>query len=145
MAQKMDITTAQQNDKNMKFVLDNYNLGPLKTSINPNDNKEYWDKMARFWKVTPEVARARLCANCEYYDNTESMMLQMNKIPLNKYDMDGGGRGYCCKFDFICHNLRTCSAQESKKYDKPTDAEVIPPPSKSSGKMAYLPIGKDRG
>ena len=29
-------------------------------------------------------------------------------------DKDGGGRGYCHKFDFICHNLRTCMAWEGK-------------------------------
>ncbi|MDD2267640.1 hypothetical protein [Sulfuricurvum sp.] len=142
MAQKMDISSAKQNEHNMKFVLDKYNLGPIKTSINPKDNKAYWDKIAQFWKVSPEAARCRLCANCEYYDNTESMMLQMDTIPLNKYDMDGGGRGYCCKFDFICHNLRTCSAQEPKKYVKPKDAEVIPPQYKE-GNMLKLKLGVD--
>jgi hypothetical protein len=44
------------------------------------------------------------------------MISQMEAIPLDKYDMDGGGRGYCHKFDFICHNLRTCQAWEGKDF-----------------------------
>jgi hypothetical protein len=40
----------------------------------------------------------------------------MDAIPLTSFDMDGGGRGYCTKFDFICHNLRTCMAWERKDF-----------------------------
>jgi hypothetical protein len=36
---------------------------------------------------------------------------------------DGGGRGYCHKFDFICHNLRTCQAWEKKQYYKPFECD----------------------
>jgi len=64
--------------------------------------------------VTPneKEARRRLCANCEYFQNDPMFQAKMEAIPLDKFDMDGGGRGYCEKFDFICHNLRACQAWE---------------------------------
>lgn len=116
MIYQMEIKTAQENDTNMRIVSKWWNLGPLKTSIQLTDNVEYWSKMALVWNTTEEITRTQLCANCEYYNNTSEMMLQMNQIPLNTFDQDGGGRGYCHKFDFICHNLRTCQAWEPKEF-----------------------------
>jgi len=49
------------------------------------------------------------------------MMRAMDKIPFNQLDADGGGRGYCHKFDFICHNLRACQAWERKDYNGEED------------------------
>jgi hypothetical protein len=112
----MKIKTESDNSKNMKIVIDEWNLGPNKTSVEKDANKEYWSKMAKVWKISEVEARSKLCANCEYFNNTNDMMLQMNSIPLNTLDIDGGGRGYCHKFDFICHNLRTCQAWEEKDF-----------------------------
>lgn len=113
---EMKIKTSKENDTNMLVVKEQWSLGPIKTSIYPKDNAEYWSMMAKSWRISEEEARSRLCANCEYFNNTPDMMIQMNKIPLNNYDLDGGGRGYCHKFDFICHNLRTCKAWEEKEF-----------------------------
>lgn len=116
MIYEMDIKTAEENDRNMRVVVSYWNLGPAKTGVQPTENKDYWSKLALVWNITEDEARNRLCANCEYYNNTADMMAQMNSIPLNKFDLDGGGRGYCHKFDFICHNLRTCQGWESKDF-----------------------------
>ena len=113
---KMEISTAKQNDDTTKMLIDSWMLGPKETSIYPEDNKEYWKSLAKVWQVDEKEARRRLCANCEYFNNTNTMMAQMEKIPLNRMDADGGGRGYCHKFDFICHNLRTCQAWEAKEF-----------------------------
>ena len=112
----MDINTAEENDTNMRVVSKYWNLGPAKTNVKPSENTDYWSKMALVWNISEEVARTQLCANCEYYNNTSDMMLQMNKIPLTSFDLDGGGRGYCHKFDFICHNLRTCQGWEDREF-----------------------------
>ena len=112
----MKIKTALENAKNRKVVIDKWNLCPESASVKPTDNKECWSSIAKALRVSEEEARASVCANCEYYNNTKDMMLQMNNIPLDKFDMDGGGRGYCHKFDFICHSLRTCQAWEEKDY-----------------------------
>jgi hypothetical protein len=113
---QMKIKNSADNAKNMQIVKMEWNLGPEKTYIEPSANKEYWLKMAKIWRIDEIKARAQLCANCEYFNNTNGMMLEMNSIPLNKLDLDGGGRGYCHKFDFICHNLRTCQAWEEKEF-----------------------------
>lgn len=106
------IVSASENRKNRQRVIDEWQLGPEKTSVEPNANKEYWKGVAKAWGMTEKEARRRLCANCEYFQNGPMMQAKMESIPLDKFDMDGGGRGYCKKFDFICHNLRTCQAWE---------------------------------
>lgn len=108
----------KENNENLKMVKDNWHLGPEKTSIYPKDNKQFWVELSKAWGITEQEARRRFCANCEYFDNTPRMMAKMEKIKLNELDKDGGGRGYCHKFDFICHNLRTCQAWEEKEFEK---------------------------
>lgn len=111
------IVNEAQNKRNMAVVKRDWMLGPDKTSINPSDNKQYWSSLAKAWMVPEKEARRRFCANCEYFENTPEMMKKMESIPLNNFDKDGGGRGYCHKFDFICHNLRTCQAWERKDFE----------------------------
>jgi len=106
--------STQENIDNREQVVQNWRLGPQKASVIPTDNQEYWDTMAKVWSVPSITARGMLCANCEYFDNTLAMQLEMNSIPLDSFDLDGGGRGFCERFDFICHNLRTCQAWEDK-------------------------------
>lgn len=117
------ISTARQNVRNRQNVIDNWELGPTKTSIDPRANSDYWTKMGDLWGIDEAEARRRLCANCEYYDNTPAMQENMESIPLDKFDQDGGGRGYCVKFDFVCHNLRVCQAWEEKAFNTPDEIE----------------------
>lgn len=109
--------TTSTNKSNRDIVVKYWNLGPEVTPIFSKDNKEYWAKLAKIWNISEEEARRHLCANCEYYDNTPEMMKVMETINFDKLDLDGGGRGFCHKFDFICHNLRTCQAWEKKYFE----------------------------
>lgn len=111
--------TARQNVANRDNVVENWSLGPEKASVDPQANAPYWQKMAGLWDVDEAQARRQLCANCEYFDNTPAMQAKMEAVPLDKFDQDGGGRGYCVKFDFICHNLRVCQAWEEKAFEAP--------------------------
>jgi hypothetical protein len=111
------MVTAKQNADTMARLMRDWNLGPEKASVEIGANKPYWSKLAKVWKVPEAQARRQLCANCEYFENTPEMMEAMEAVPLTAVDMDGGGRGYCHKFDFICHNLRTCQAWEYKEYE----------------------------
>lgn len=113
--------SARQNVANRDNVMQNWSLGPEKASVDPKANAPYWRSMADAWDVTEAEARRQLCANCEYFDNTPARQEQMEAIPLDKFDMDGGGRGYCTKFDFICHNLRACQAWEEKPFESEDD------------------------
>lgn len=111
------IVSATENAANMQRVMDNWHLGPAKASPKPAANPDYWNSLAEIWGISPQEARRQLCANCEYFENTPEMMRAMEKIPFGPLDADGGGRGYCHKFDFICHNLRACQAWERKDYE----------------------------
>ena len=110
-------------------------------AVQPKDNKPYWEMMALVWNISPEEARRRLCANCEYYNNTPEAQEEMESIPFNKYDLDGGGRGYCVEFNFICHNLRTCQGWEKKDFEnehteeESSEPEYEMPISNGLGKM----------
>jgi len=95
--------------KNRDHVKAHWMFGPEKTQ---QPNTEYWRKIATVWRIAPDQARRNLCANCEYFNDSPDMLAQMESIPEDAYDKDGGGRGFCQKFDFICHNLRTCQAWE---------------------------------
>jgi hypothetical protein len=106
--------SVEENAINRQHVMDLWRLGPLVASVLPTVNEEYWNTMAEVWDVPTDIARTQLRANCEYYDNTSSMLIDLSAIPLDSLDLDGGGRGFCERFDFICHNLRTCQAWEDK-------------------------------
>jgi HK97 family phage prohead protease len=114
--QEPEIGTGTENQINMQNAVENWNLGPEVASSDPAANPEFWAKMADVWSVTEAEARRRLCANCSYFNNTPEMMRAMEDIPQTAFDADGGGRGWCEKLDFICHNLRVCQAWERKDF-----------------------------
>ena len=108
--------TEKENNRVLAKMKKDWHLGPDKTSIMPDDNNLFWLSISNVWDVPEEDARRRLCANCEYFDNRPEALKDMESVPINKFDKDGGGRGYCVKFDFICHNLRVCQAWEPKEF-----------------------------
>jgi hypothetical protein len=126
MAPEVEITFIEpvdpvQNKKNLEKTIKDWNLGPEVASPKPGENKEYWVMMADIWSVEEAEARRMLCANCEYFDNTPEQQEAMESVPFNHFDADGGGKGWCTKFDFICHNLRVCQAWERKDYESEED------------------------
>lgn len=108
--------TAAENKKNTQTVIDDWMLGPEKPSNEPNANKTYWVALGKAMQVDEKEARRRRCSNCEYYNNTPLMQAKMDKIPRNEWDTDAGFRGYCHKFDFICHDMRSCQAWEKAPF-----------------------------
>ena len=110
------ITTAE-NKKNTQVVIDDWMLGPEKPSNEPGANKPYWMKLANAMQVDEKEARRRRCSNCEYFNNSTMMQAKMERIPRNQWDTDAGYRGYCHKFDFICHDLRSCQAWEEREFE----------------------------
>lgn len=114
------ITTAE-NRKNTQVVIDDWMLGPERPSNEPGANKPYWVKLAKAMQVDEAEARRRRCSNCEYYDNSTMTQAKMEKIPRNEWDVNAGFRGYCNKFDFICHDLRACQAWEEREFESEED------------------------
>ena len=101
--------TAESNKKTRDTLVETQMLGPVKVDA---PNTEYWRELANLWRTSPDQAKRRLCANCEYFNDSPEMIEAMEVIPQDEFDADGGGRGYCHKFEFACHHLRTCKAWE---------------------------------
>jgi len=121
MTPEEELPSAKENKAITEWLSEYWHLGPEIGSPKPGDNKEYWSLLAKVWAVDEAVARNRLCANCEYFVDTPKMLKAMEVIPYNTFDETGGGRGFCKKFDFICHNLRTCQAWEGDEEEESED------------------------
>jgi HK97 family phage prohead protease len=111
------IVSGSVNEINTQNAIQNWNFGPELASAEPGANAEYWAKMADVWSINEAEARRQLCANCHYFNNTPEMLKAMEDIPQNIRDVDGGGRGWCEKLEFVCHNLRACQAWERKHFE----------------------------
>ncbi len=99
----------ESNEKIRDTLMETQMLGPENTQ---EANTEFWRGLANIWRISPDQAKRRLCANCEYFDDAPETLEAMEVVPQDEFDKDGGGRGYCHKFEFICHNLRVCKAWE---------------------------------
>ena len=112
--------TAESNKKTRDTLVETQMLGPVKVDA---PNSEYWRGLANVWRTSPDQAKRRLCANCEYFNDSPEMIEAMEVVPQDEFDKDGGGRGYCHKFEFACHHLRTCKAWEKAPVMKEADDE----------------------
>ena len=112
-----EFITAAENKKNTQVVIDDWMLGPENPSNEPTANKVYWVALGKAMQVDEKEARRRRCSNCEYFEATPLMQAKMDRIPRNQWDQNAGYRGYCHKFDFICHDMRSCQAWEEREYE----------------------------
>ena len=93
-------------------------LGPENPTNERGANKPYWMALAKAMQIDEAEARRRRCSNCEYYDNSVMKQVKMDRIPWNEWDVNAGFRGYCNKFEFICHDLRSCQAWEEREQEE---------------------------
>lgn len=110
------MVSAAENRKNARMVQQDWMLGPDVPSNEPGANRPYWQALAKSMQVDEKEARRRTCGNCEYYDNTTTRRAQMESIPFGDADAGAGFRGFCIKFSFICHDLRSCQAWDEKPF-----------------------------
>ena len=110
--------STSENKRNTLMVIQDWMLGPEKPSNERGANADYWRKLANAMQVDEVEARRRRCSNCEYYDNTPGTQIKMERIPWNQWDVDAGFRGFCTKFSFVCHDLRSCQAWEEKEFEE---------------------------
>jgi hypothetical protein len=101
--------TKESNEKTRTTLMETQMFGPMKTA---EANGEFWRSLSNVWRTSPDQAKRQLCANCEYFDDAPECIEAMEVVPEDEFDKDGGGRGYCHKFEFICHNLRVCKSWE---------------------------------
>jgi len=103
----------ESNDKMTKALMETRHLG----AKDPSNPGKFWIEIADFWELPVEMAKEQTCSNCEYFDNTLEAKNAMSVVPMNDFDKSGGNRGYCHKYTFICHDLRTCDQWEEKEYE----------------------------
>lgn len=115
--QEKPFPSTSENKRNTLMVIQDWMLGPEQPSNERGANADYWRGLAKAMQVDEAEARRRRCANCEYYDNTPDTQLKMDRIPWNQWDVGAGFRGFCTKFSFVCHDLRSCQAWEEKEFE----------------------------
>ena len=85
--------------------------GPL----NLND-EEYWERYAKRWNTTAEVAKKSNCSNCVAFDISPRMSKCMPLEIMSQEDIEDAIEndeewetlGYCWMHHFKCHSARTC-------------------------------------
>ena len=86
------------NNRDSAIAEKHIQYGPL----NLND-EDYWERYAKKWNTTPDVAKKSNCSNCVAFDISPRMD---DCMPL---ELDGDGRlGYCWMHHFKCHSARAC-------------------------------------
>ena len=85
-------------NRNSSIKADYIKYGPL----NLNDT-EYWEKAAKHWDTTVEVAKESKCKNCVAFHVSKRML----KCMPGSVQKDGY-LGYCWMHNFKCHSERTC-------------------------------------
>jgi Tfp pilus assembly protein PilV len=102
--------TAVKNMSIMENLVEHWHLGPKVAYDNQQKNDEFWESLAKVMFVTVDEARRYSCASCKYGNIRPEFLKEMEHIPYNDLDKDGGIRVWCDKFDFICHTTRVCQA-----------------------------------
>jgi len=99
------------NLKNRQAAIDEYGYGPM----NPMEpSKDFWDKKAKMWKVTPEYAKTARCENCAAFNISDAMRECIEngiKEPQDTGSMatiEKADLGYCTILHFKCAGTRTC-------------------------------------
>ena len=96
-----ETTNLELNTKNRDKAIQAKHIqyGPLNLA-----DEEYWKRLAKHWKTTPDVAKQSRCGNCAAFDISPRMDSCM---PGETSDNDGR-LGYCWMHFFKCHSARTC-------------------------------------
>ena len=89
------------NTKNRDAAVKNPNIryGPLNL-----EDEEYWEKYAKRWNTTADVAKESNCSNCIAFDISP----RMDKCMPGPVSDNEGRLGYCYMHHFKCHSARTC-------------------------------------
>jgi hypothetical protein len=109
--------TKESNEKMRTALMETRHLGPK----DPASPGKFWIELSDFWGLEEEETKTHRCANCEYFDNSPEALVAMQVVPEDSFDANGGGRGYCHKYTFICHNLRVCDQWEEDNEDMEED------------------------
>ena len=85
-------------NRNSAIKADYIQYGPLNL-----EDEEYWERAAKHWNTSVEVAKKSKCKNCVAFDVSERMLECMPGSVQND-----GYLGYCWMHSFKCHSERAC-------------------------------------
>ena len=85
-------------NRNSAIKADYIQYGPLNL-----EDEEYWERAAKHWNTSVEVAKKSKCKNCVAFDISERMLECMPGSVQND-----GYLGYCWMHSFKCHSERAC-------------------------------------
>ena len=98
--QSLEINTK---NRNSAIQAEYIQYGPLNLA-----DEEYWERAAKHWRTTPEVAKKSRCSNCVAFD-ISPRMLECLPGPVSQPIEDAEGYlGYCWMHSFKCHSARSC-------------------------------------
>ncbi len=98
-------------NRNSAIKADYIQYGPLNLA-----DEAYWDRAAKHWKTTPEVAKQSKCYNCVAFDISPRMQDCMPGQIMKQEEIESAIEnnerwetlGYCWMHSFKCHSDRTC-------------------------------------
>lgn len=85
-------------NRNAAIKAEHIQYGPLNLA-----DEEYWNRIAKHWNTSPEVAKQSKCGNCVAFDVSP----RMNECMPGEVDQFGE-LGYCWMHHFKCHSARSC-------------------------------------
>ena len=94
--QDLELNTRNRNNA---IEANHIQYGPLNLA-----DEEYWNRAAKHWKTTPDVAKKSKCGNCVAFDISP----RMDDCMPGPVEDEDGRLGYCWMHHFKCHSARTC-------------------------------------
>ena len=99
------------NNRDSAIAEKHIQYGPL----NLND-EDYWERYAKKWNTTPDVAKESRCYNCIAFDISPRMQDCMPGLIMTQNEIEDAIEneepwetlGYCWMHNFKCHSARAC-------------------------------------
>ena len=100
------------NIKNRQRCIEVADYGPANPRLS---NDEYWQRLAKHWRIKTSEAKTMRCGNCAAFEVTskikDCIARGIGQHGVDPYDTVVAGQlGYCRFFDFKCAASRTCRA-----------------------------------
>ena len=91
-------------NRNSSIKAEHIQYGPLNLS-----DEDYYNRVAKHWNTTVEVAKKSKCSNCIAFDISPRMLECLPGPTSQPIEDEEGKLGYCWMHHFKCHSARSCN------------------------------------
>ena len=91
-------------NRNASIKAEHIQYGPLNLS-----DSEYYERLAKHWNTSVDVAKKSKCSNCIAFDISPRMVECMPGPTSEPIEDEEGYLGYCWMHHFKCHSARSCN------------------------------------